>query len=81
MNETDLMLIIILLLLVIYIYQKQENLLAESEQEAIRTTYCVSGKETDCIKDSLCFGDDIVCNKLCISGNSEPLEPGMQKCL
>jgi hypothetical protein len=85
MNGLDLLLFIILLLLIVYIYQTREYLPAESEQEnkkeAIKTKYCAPGEEKKCTKDSLCIGNDIECNKLCISGSSEPIEPGIRKCL
>jgi len=81
MNRIDLLLIAILILLVIYIYQKREYLPAEAEQEAIKACYCVAGEEKKCNKDCLCNGNKVDCAKLCVSGNSEPLEPGIRKCL
>jgi hypothetical protein len=81
MNRFDLLLFIILLILLVYIYQTREYLPAESEQEAAKACYCVIGEEKKCNKDCLCNGNDIECNKLCISGSSEPIEPGIRKCL
>lgn len=81
MNGLDLLLIIILLILIIYIYQTREYLLAEAEQEAAKACYCVIGEEKKCNKDCLCSGNNIECNKLCTRGYSEPIEPGIRKCL
>ncbi len=81
MNKIDILLFVILLVLVIYIYQTREYLPAESEQEAVKTIYCISGEEKKCTKDSLCMGNKVVCDTLCISGKTEPVQPGIRKCL
>ena len=84
MNRKHILIFAIILLVVIYIYNNRENLTSgqEQEQEQEQTNnFCAPNELQKCEVGKLCMGNKTNCSDLCVSGNSEPVQIGIRKCL
>ena len=80
MNRKHILIFAIILLVVIYIYNNRENLTSGQEQEQTNN-FCAPNELQKCEVGKLCMGNKTNCSDLCVSGNSEPVQIGIRKCL